>query len=229
MKLLITSGNSRLARELAKTLVWTYTLRLTDRSRPDKGSEVILSDLGHDEATNQLVRGMAGIVHLGQGDARLSATELLDHQTRGTYNLLRAAAEEGVPRFVYLSSLSVMSKYDEDLAVTERWRPTPTTDPQVLACHLGEFVCREFAREKRITVVCLRLGEIVWDERARAVPTDALGVADAVQAVRQALVAPVQHWGLFHVQSPVPRARFLTLAAEKTMGYTPEFRGGDAR
>lgn len=229
MKLLITSGASRLAGEMARTLSWQHTVRLTDRCAPETGAEVIVSELGHAESTSQLVRGMGAIVHMAQSGRRLSPTQQLDYQTRCTYNLLRAAVEEQAPRFIYLSSLSVMAKYDEDLVVTERWRPVPTTDASVLACHLGEFICREFAREKRLTVVCLRMGEIVWSEDDKEIPTDALGLADAVHAVERALVAPVAHWGLFHIQSPVPNARFLTLAAERAMGYTPQFTGRGTR
>lgn len=230
MRILITSGNSRLARELFTVLTRSHTVRLTDRSAGGKGPEVIVSALGHDESTNQLVRSMDAIVHLGQSDSPMDVSELLDYQTRCTYNLLRAAVEERVPRFVYLSSLAVMGKYSEDLVVTERWRPTPTTEPPVLACHLGEFICREFAREGRISVVCLRLGELVWDEaNPGKLSTSALALRDAIHAVERALVAPVAHWGLFHIQSPVPRARFLTLAAQRGMGYTPQFTGRNKR
>ena len=55
--------------------------------------------------------------------------------------------EEGVPRLVYLSSLSQVNRYDAALAVTEQWRPKPSSSKSDLCFHLGEFVCREFARE----------------------------------------------------------------------------------
>ena len=50
-----------------------------------------------------------------------------------------AAAEEGVRRFVYLSSLLLMDGYDADLAVTERWKTLPTTDVPCSAITLARW------------------------------------------------------------------------------------------
>ena len=154
---------------------------------------------------------------------------------RCTYNLLWAAAAEGVPRVIYLGSLRVMAKYTEDLTVTERWRPVPTTDVASLCNHLGEYVCREFAREGSVRVICLRLGDLVWEDGPpEAATSSALYVDDAVQAVGRALVAPgapreatatKAGWSVFHIQSAVPGARYMTGTAEESLGYSPAVRG----
>ena len=114
------------------------------------------------------------VIHPGQVDAGLPVSEQLDGGMRCVYNLVRAAVEEGVQRFIFLSSLSVMARYDEGYAVTERWLPSPTTETDVLCFHLGEFICREFAREHKIEVVCLRLGDLVDERRCLASSTSAL-------------------------------------------------------
>jgi nucleoside-diphosphate-sugar epimerase len=69
-------------------------------------------------------------------DVESSVSEQLDQAMRHTYNLLWAASDNNVPRFVFLSSLSILDQYEEDMTVTERWRPTPTTDPVILGYHL---------------------------------------------------------------------------------------------
>ena len=152
---------------------------------------------------------------------------------RCTYNLLTAAAEEEVPRLVYLSSMEVMRGYPEDHTVSERWRPRPGTDVSALCYHFGEYVCREFGRSGRVDVVCLRLGDLVEDD-GTAVSTSALYGRDAVQAVERALALgdaetePVYQepvirptWSVFHIQSPVPNARYTTNTAAEFLGYTP--------
>jgi nucleoside-diphosphate-sugar epimerase len=193
----------------------------------------VRSDLGHHEPTNDLVRGVDAIVHSGEVDHEASVSDRLDAATRCTYNLLWAAAEEGVPRVIFLSSLRVLNKYGEDLAVNERWRPVPTTDTDVLCYHLGEYVCREFARERKLDVVCLRLGEMVWDTgQARDVPSSGLFLDDAVHAVENALTAEISmhptgarpSWSVFHIQSALPNARYLTEAAKEKLGYQPRGR-----
>lgn len=228
MNILITGASTRIARLLAEAFDDSHSVTLTGRVAASESDNFVQCDLDHDTATNDLVRGMDVVVHPGQVDARLPVSEQLDGGMRCVYNLIRAAAEEGVPRFVFLSSLSVMGRYDEDLAVTERWLPSPSTETDVLCFHLGEFICREFAREHKIEVVCLRLGDLSDDEGGRK-STSALNPGDAVQAVEKALTADISegyadsrsYWAVFHIQSDVPNRRFLTTTAESRLGFRP--------
>jgi len=236
MRVLVTSTGQELPGTIAVHLSGEHHVRLTDRSDIAADLEFVRSDLGHDESTNELVRGLGAIVHSGEMPPEASASEQLDYQTRCTYNLLKAAVEEKVARFVYLRSLSVMERYEPDLAVTERWRPMPSTDVPALSHHLGEYVCREFGREGLISVVCLRLGRIVKEDD-NLDPT-ALHIGDAIHAVERAITAkldssqttwsrpgPPTRWGVFHIQSPVANARFTTATAERVLGYSPTFEG----
>lgn len=228
MNILITGASTRIAGLLTEALGESHSVTLTDRVAASESDNFVQCYLGHDEATNNLVRGMDVIVHPGQMDAGLPVSEQLDGGMRCVYNLIRAAAEEGVPRFVFLSSLSVMGRYDEEYAVSERWLPSPSTETDVLCFHLGEFICREFAREHKIEVVCLRLGELVNDEDL-PVSTSALYPVDAVQAVEKALTADISegyadsrsYWAVFHIQSDMPNRRFLTTTAESRLGFRP--------
>jgi len=210
VRVLITSAASDLPQELAAALSNNHEIRLTDKQDISSDLEFVRSDLGHGPETNDLVRGVDAIIHYGGVDPSDSASSQLDFQMRCTYNLLWAASEESVPRFIYLSSLTLMGGYDEDLAVTERWKPLPTTDTQVLCYHLGEFVCREFSREAKIQVVFLRLGKITRDH-SETISSSALYTDDAVQAVDKALSAELSGWlDIFHIQSAVPNQRYLS-------------------
>ena len=234
LRVLTTQSSSPLIRCIADALGLNHTVRLTDRKAGSSDSEIVRSELGHGSETNELVRGMDVIIHSGAVDPGTSDSDQLDYQMRCTYNLLWAAAEEGVPRFIYLSSLKLMEGYDADLAVTERWKPTPTSDAPILACHLGEMVCREFAREAKTNVVILRLGQITQDND-RDPSTSALYVDDAIQAVEKAMTAETSGWlDIFHIQSAVSNARFLTgqpwwsaddVTGPISLGYTPRVRG----
>ena len=206
---------------------------------------MVVSQLGDDESTDDLVKDIDVIVHWGKPDPEASDSEQLDQAMRCTYNLLWAASQAGVSRFVYLSSLSVIKGHEDTYLVTEQWRPTPTTEMAGLCNHLGERVCREFARERRIDVVCLRLGDITWDGEPAS--TSALYVEDAVQAVDRVLQvdfdfetkrdrpigkfnwvplpSPSTNWHLFHIQSEVPNTRFLTSKAQADLGYAPRQAG----
>ncbi|GIV80180.1 MAG: hypothetical protein KatS3mg050_4574 [Litorilinea sp.] len=223
MNLLLTSASSELAQALADGLSDGHSLRLTDRTWVSTPYEFALSPLGHDASTNLLVRGMDAIIHLVEPLPDDSDTSYLDFAMRGTYNLLTAAAEEGVKRAIYLGSLDVMAGYDPDYLVTERWRPVPTPAPRVLGRHLAEYVCREFAREHRLQVAVLRIGHPVRAEEVADAPFDPLwvDVADVVQAVSLALDASLDLWTVLHIQADGPHSRFPIDEARRVLGFSP--------
>ena len=234
MKVLITSAGDNLARQIANSLGVDHDILLTDREDVSTRFPFVRSDLNHTQPTNDLVRGVDVIVHSGVVDPHASVSDQLDYQMRCTYNLLKAAWEEGVPRLVYLSSLRLMEGYDPSYAVTERWKPTPTLESAVLCYHLGEIVCREFARERKIEVTILRLGEITPASETNS-STSALYEDDAMEAIKLSLTADHSGWlDIFHIQSDVPDARFLTgqpwqsaddVAQSVSLGYAPRKRG----
>ena len=229
MRILVTGGASQLSQRLAASLHGDHHVRLTERREvaiEATGFDFVRSDLGHDEATNELLKGMDAVIHSGEADPSANESDQLDAAMRCTYNLLWAAAEEGVSRLIYLSSLRILEKYGEGLVVTERWRPIPATDVPTLCYHLGEYVCREFARESKISVVCLRLGDLSWnDGEPGAASSSMLYFDDAAQAVQGALRTPAKPgWSIFHIQSVVPNARYRIEVARESLGYNPAAR-----
>ena len=223
MRLLITSAGSQIAQGLATALAPEHELRLTDRATFDNETEFVRCPLEHDFSTNLLVRQMEAIIHVAEPLPDDSHTQHLDYLTRGTYNLLWAAVAEGVRRVIYLSTLELMGRYDEAYLVNERWRPQPTTAPELLAKHLGESVCREFAREHKLEVVVLRLGRVVQAEAVAGQPFDPLWVdeRDVAQAVTLALTADVGRWSVFHIQAESPQTRFPVDIAKQRLDYKP--------
>ena len=209
MNVLITSASIPVVMDIAIELSSIHKLIITDTKDVSSSIKFICSAIGHDSDTNDLVKGMDVIIHSGFLNKSDNESSQLDYHMRCTYNLLWAAWEEKVPRVVYLSSLTQMDKYEEDLAVTERWRPLPRTDTQSLSYHLGEYVCREFAREDKLKVVCLRLGDIV-NNGVDPESSSSVYIDDVVSAIDKALSYDASGWDIFHVQSDVPNARYLT-------------------
>ena len=233
MNILITQGKSSLAAALASRLSASHTVRLTDVDISAGDAAIAQCDLGHDSATDDHVRDIDAIIHIGynavdSGDP----SELIDYHTRRTYNLLTAASEAGVARCIYLSTLRLLEDYEENLTVTEKWRSLPPAeDPLLLACHLGEIVCKEFARDSLIDVVTLRLGfPLICGDRQAAVDSGesaAVSIEDVITAVENSLTADIARWQDVHVQSPVPRQRFLMHAAGELLQY-PSASGTEA-
>ena len=225
MNILITQGKTSLAAALASHLSASHMVRLTDLESGEADDGIFQCDLGHGDATDDVVRGIDAIIHFGynavdSGDP----SDLLDYHTRGTYNLLTAAAEADVSRCVYLSTLRLLADYEENLTVTEKWRSLPPSeDPLLLSCHLGEVVCKEFARDGLIDVVTLRMGfPLVCGDRQAAVDSGesaAVSIDDVFTAVERSLTADIARWQDIHVQSPVPGQRYLMHAAGELLQY----------
>lgn len=205
MNVLITSASSSLAQALTTHLSGDHQVRVTDLVDVDVDGEFVQCGLGHEGETEDLVDGMDAIVHVGELPESLRSDEAeVDFQTRLTYNILFAAREKKVPHVIYISSLRLFESCDENWNVTETWAPRPTPEADVMSRYLGEFTCREFAREHSVRVTCLRVGEVGGSG------TDALAIDDAVQVIEKALASSGPMWRVLHVQSDVPNARFPT-------------------
>ena len=231
MNILITAAGSELARKVAETLAEAHTLRLTELHPVESVvGTFVQSTLGHDEETNELVRDMDAIIHIAEVPPEcLAETDqpgnyAIDYETRCTYNLLMAASEEGVKHVIYASTLRLFEQHHEDWTVTESWRPQPTVDSFVLSKHLGEFTCREFAREGKINVTCLRLGTLITAEAAATAESDSLWLEmnDAVAAFNCALNSSAP-WRIFHIQSEFPGSRFSIGKAKAHLAFNPQF------
>ena len=191
-------------------------MRLTDLARNATG-EVIANDLDHGSRTDELVSGIDAIVNIGYQGQTGSPNELIDYHTRRMYNLLWAACEAGVKRVVNISTLRLFQDHEENLVVTEKWRTNPRAeDVDLLAAHMAEYVCREFARDRMVQVVNLRLG---WPFDSSDTTDTARISADLItDAVEAALVSEeLIQWQDIHVQSKVENQRYITNTAARLL------------
>ena len=217
MRVLLSPGESDLARTLRDGLT---------------GHDAVLDvdpKIDAESGARTLAAGFDAAVLVGlpdrDSDGATDASAVLDRATRLAYDLLCAAADSGVRRCVYLSSLRLLADYPAHHTVTEGWRPLPPSDDAaLLGCHLGEQIVLEFARERRMEVVTVRLGYPVVPG-SRSALTDAHGDAaictdDVAAVVSAALTAPVgQACTVVHAQSLVANARYLMSQATELLGY----------
>ena len=214
MNILVTNTDSPFAAAVADMLGERHNVRRIGWEEP----------LEADAATDQVVAAVDAVVHFGYARAGGRANDLIDHAARRTYNLLMAAAAAGVERCVYVSTLRLMEALPGHFAVTEQWRSRPPSDdPALLACHLGETVAKECARDRLMRVLTLRVGfpevpgdrTALRDEHGRA----AIAASDAAEVIGRALAADLAQWQEVHVQSPVPGARYLMREAERLLAF----------
>ncbi len=220
MRVLLSPGESELATALRDGLTCHQAVLDVDPEiDPESGVRTV--DAGFDAVVR------VGLPD-GDPDGPADPSAVLDRSTRLAYDLLSAAAESGVGRCVYLSSLRLLACYGAHHTVTEGWRPLPPSDdPALIGCHLGEQIALEFARERRMEVITVRLGDPVVAGSRSALNDDhgdaAICTDDVVAVVSAALTAPVsQACTVVHAQSPVANARYLMRHATELLGYPEE-------
>jgi nucleoside-diphosphate-sugar epimerase len=230
MKVLITGAATLLGQTVVAALKSEHELKTID------GAVV------EEEEANEVAKDVDALVHLAdaapdhvtsEGDEREQT--LLDHASRGTYNLVKAAVAAGVERIVYGSSLCVVENYPEDYVVTEHWKPRPKPQAASLAPFMGELICREFTNVESVAVICLRFGVIVREEDAQGQPFNPLwvDVRDAVHAVQKAVSMDIgkstscHRWWLYHIGADSPNARYLVNSAKGGLKWEPQHNLND--
>ena len=220
MKILVTNPTSELGENIVRSLDLTHEVKVSG------------GPFNEGVDTEALVSGVEAVIHSLSGTGySLDESECLDQAMRGTYNLISASVTQGVRKFIFIGSLDTMKQYDPDYIVTEKWRPVPNTEITTLCVHLAEFVCKEFAREKLINVICLRFGDIFWQGAINS--STVLSGSDALQSIEKALNVDIgpgtwtsessvaNKWNVIHIQSKVTNSRFPTDKAESILGYCP--------
>lgn len=240
MNIAITGGHNRLGRALSTALGAAHEVALAPEG-----------DLRDEAFAKSAVGGIEVLIHLpplhpeppdrvetATHQAATVERELLDRATRGTYVLLGAAVAAGVRRVVLGSTLALFERYPASWAVGETWQPLPdVTNATQLAAYLAEESAKQFARVEPLSVVCLRLGEVVDGAAVEGQRYDPrwLHLDDAVQAFQSALtVTPASRppgttgeaqrgWWVYHIpgggkHTRVPLAQ---ASGEDGLRYTP--------
>jgi len=241
MNILITGAASRLGEAIAAKLAEDHQLRLFDSVSSNMpfeekdNIELIQGSILDPDTAWQTVRNIDILIHTGEPPQHLPEDELekeqllLDLATRGTHVLLKAAAEAGVKRVIYGSTLEIFSTYPNDVYISELWKPLPTPEIHQMTRYLGELTCREFAREHLVTVTALRLGKLVMKEEVVDQQPDLmwLDLRDAAFAFECALrreastqIRWTQRWAIYHICADFDHPKYL-LNQAASIGYRP--------
>jgi uronate dehydrogenase len=241
-RVLITGAAGKIGTILREELAGSYDIAGTDR-RLSRRLRWRRADLRRLRSVRRVARGCDAIVDLAANPAVDTPWQsVYENNVRATWNVLAAAAEEGVGRVVFASSNHVVGLYERDapyadIVAGRTEGLDPATIPRLTAGvpirpdgpygvgkALGEAAARYFSEELGLSVLCLRIGTVTWSGRPGSVRELAtlLTHGDLVRLVRCCLDAPQElRFGVYYGVSQ-NTWRFWDLEeARRDLGYEP--------
>jgi len=161
MRILLTGSSGQLGSEIARQLSDGHEVIGLDMI-PGQWTSRIASVTDR-AAVFALMDGVEAVIHTASLHARnindASKQDFIDTNISGTLNLLEAAVQAGVRRFVYTSTTSVygaaLVPKDRAVWVTEDLTPQPR-DIYDITKLAAEALCKHFAEIQGLLVICLR-------------------------------------------------------------------------
>ena len=161
MRILITGSSGQLGAEIARQLSPQHDIIGIDRVEGVWTHH--RADIVDREAVRRLMKGIDAVIHIASLHAPDLATEsvqaFIDVNITGTLNLLEAAKDKSVRRFVYTSSTSLyglaLIPDAQAVWVTEELTPQPR-DIYDITKMAAEELCQHFAGEYGLASICLR-------------------------------------------------------------------------
>ena len=238
--ILVTGASGLIGGLAARDLSADYTVSALNRRAVD-GVSTTQADLTDLEAIRPAFDGIGAVVHM----AAYLGPDAKSHfaiNVGGTYNVLEAARQAGVKRVVFGSSGATTHGYEKEekyrALIEARWDDVPDqvdylthTDPvrprgiYGAVKVAGEALGRAYSDEFGLSVICIRIGRVVEEDR----PADAwhastyLSHRDIAQAIRRCVEAPddLKYDIIYAVSDNKGRWRDIE-HARQTVGYVPE-------
>jgi nucleoside-diphosphate-sugar epimerase len=216
-----------------------YAFRLADRvviaaetlAGDEQNHEAIQLDLVELDACERACEQIDTVVHLA-ADANPAAPfyeSLLDNNIKATYNIFRAARDQGCRRVVFASSAWVMGGYAPDVQLAPEAPVRPVNLYGVSKC-FGEAVAVYFAQTEGLSSIVVRIG--AYDDGSaqnwlRAAPrvrelATYVSARDLHQLLSQCVEAPDITFAIVHGLSENRFKRLDLTSTRALLGYAPQ-------
>ncbi|HKG24163.1 MAG TPA: NAD(P)-dependent oxidoreductase [Thermomicrobiales bacterium] len=164
-KVLLTGAAGRIGSAYFAHAADRYHFRLADRRTEsltvasDQGHEAIALDVADAGACREACRGINTVVHLAADPSPQADFygSLLENNIKGTYNVFRAAKDQGCRRVIFASSVHAVAGYPIDVQPHVESMVRPINMYGVSKC-FGEAVAACFAYAEGLSSIAIRIG-----------------------------------------------------------------------
>ena len=242
MRVLLTGAHGRVGTAITDHLETQYDWTLLDRE-DDSDRETEVVDIADRPAVEEVVDGHDAVVHLAADPGRPGTwASVLENNLIGCYNVLDAAAEAGVERFVFASTNHVVGgwkdeRLDELFAGDCLLDHETTVRPDSYygaSKAFGEALCRYYVdyEEAPDRAYALRIGGV--HDRDNDRPTDTekgragwLSRRDCAHLVDRCLTADGPEFGIFYGVSDNATRYYDIEHPRQAIGYRPQDDAAD--
>ena len=229
-KVLLTGAAGRIGTAFLQQAGNRYHMRLADRKGDDlagSGHEVLVFDIADLDACQRACAGIDTVVHLAadpSGKADFYGS-LLDNNIKGTYNIFRAAKDQGCARVIYASSVQAVDAYPLDVQVSADMPVRPRSMYGVSKC-FGEAVASYFAHVEGLSSIVMRIGTFTSIAPGDSVTARNMSTfvspRDLVQLLTQCIETPDLQFAIVHGVSNNRFKRMDPTPARELVGYEPQ-------
>ncbi len=229
-KVLLTGAAGRIGTAFLQQAGERYHMRLADcdgNKLAGSEHEVAVFDIADLDACQRACVGIDTVVHLAADPS--SKTDfydsLLDNNIKGTYNIFRAAKDQGCARVIFASSVQAVEAYPLDVQVSATMPVRPSSMYGVSKC-FGEAVASYFAHVEGMSSIVVRIGTFT-----NIVPGDTVTARnmstfvsprDLIQLLVRCIETPDIQFGIVHGMSNNRFKRMDPTPARELVGYAPQ-------
>jgi NAD+ dependent glucose-6-phosphate dehydrogenase len=182
----------------------------------------------------QLFDGADAVVHLAANRRRYAPwRDLWRDNVDATLNVYEAAARYGPMRFIFASSAATMDDYFWQEGVIGTDLPESPSTHYGATKVFGERIGKSFAAHRGLSVVCLRIGDVLVGDskRSATIMSDREGIwgqqkwlscKDLGQIVEKSIRVPHVEFAILNAVSENKGMRWDLVEAERVVGYRPE-------
>lgn len=230
MRILEIGGSGFVGGLINPYLCQHHEVRIYDRVPPkDEGMEYVEGSVLSSEKLAAAAEGMESIIYLAMGKDLQGRIEEIassyDVNVEGVHRALEAAADAGVRRAVYASTLSIYDRPHGDRTLDSEDQTGDAHEIYGFTKRLGEEVCEYFARSRSLSCIVLRLNSPSTEERWKTTPSASLYGVTCASDLARAFEAAVtcEHTGYTSIFITGDHTeRVCSLArARKILGWEP--------
>lgn len=227
--LLITGAAGRIGTYYRNHVGDRYSLRLVDtRSIDDpSGHESLQLDLSHPESARVACDGIETVLHLAANPHTTAEfyADLLDPNFKATYNIYRAAKDQGCRRVIFASSINAVAGYPPERQIRETDAPCPL-NVYGASKAFGESLGAYFASVEGLSVIAVRIGWVGQLEQTARAEDNARAIfvsyRDLAQLFNLCIEAPKIRLAVVHGSSNNRILRMDLTATRELLGYAPQ-------